>query len=145
MDRLDWIAACAHQLQRRWRTVDPEQLEEVAADLWVDPALRTLSPIRAAAEWLEPVAPNGILARLGVEDLARGMRGLPQPGEGQPARLQAVVDADGLGRVRISYQLMSSRHHKSRHWFWCACHAEFVAYSSQQPAGLGRPASGSRR
>lgn len=28
-----WIAACAHQLQQRWRTVDPVQLEEIAMDL----------------------------------------------------------------------------------------------------------------
>lgn len=27
------IAAGAHELQRRWRTVDPEQLVELAADL----------------------------------------------------------------------------------------------------------------
>ena len=29
-----WIAACAHELQRRWRTVEPMHLEELAADLW---------------------------------------------------------------------------------------------------------------
>ena len=49
MERDDWIAACAHQLQRRWRTVDPEQLDEVAADLWSDARLRAMPPVRAAA------------------------------------------------------------------------------------------------
>ena len=51
-----WIAACAHALQQRWRTVDPAQLEEMAGDLWRDESLRTMPPSEAAATWLEPVA-----------------------------------------------------------------------------------------
>ena len=43
-----WIAACAHALQRHWRTVDPEQLEELARDLWRDERLRGMSPNEAA-------------------------------------------------------------------------------------------------
>ena len=50
-----WIAACAHELQRRWRTVDPEQLEELSADLWRVEELRALSPAQAAKMWLRPV------------------------------------------------------------------------------------------
>jgi len=50
-----WIAACAHQLQRQWRTVDPEQLEEVAADLWRDERLRSMAPAMAAVAWLQPL------------------------------------------------------------------------------------------
>lgn len=50
-----WIAACAHQLQQQWRTVDPAQLEELAGDLWRDEALRALGPDKAARVWLEPV------------------------------------------------------------------------------------------
>ncbi len=50
-----WIAACAHELQRRWRTVDPEQLEELANDLWQVEALRQLAPAQAATEWLRPI------------------------------------------------------------------------------------------
>ena len=50
-----WIAACAHELQRRWRTVEPQQLEEVAADLWRCDWLRVLPPDQAAMEWLRPV------------------------------------------------------------------------------------------
>ena len=50
-----WIAACAHELQRRWRTVEPAQLEEVAADLWRSSTLRKLTPAKAAVEWLRPV------------------------------------------------------------------------------------------
>ncbi|RYG33554.1 MAG: hypothetical protein EON93_09435 [Burkholderiales bacterium] len=51
-----WIAACAHQLQQQWRTVDPSQLEDLAGDLWRDERLRQLSPSEAAQVWLEPVA-----------------------------------------------------------------------------------------
>lgn len=50
-----WIAATAHALHQRWRTVDPETLEEVAADLSRAPELRALTPAMAAAEWLRPV------------------------------------------------------------------------------------------
>ncbi|WP_086922222.1 hypothetical protein [Variovorax sp. JS1663] len=50
-----WIAACAHRLQQRWRTVDPDQLEELAEDLWRDPRLRTMHPDEAARVWLEPL------------------------------------------------------------------------------------------
>ncbi len=51
-----WIHYCARRLKMHWRTVDPEQLEELAADLAGDPNLRALSPIVAAALFLEPVA-----------------------------------------------------------------------------------------
>jgi hypothetical protein len=51
-----WIAACAHALQQRWRTVDPAQLEEVADDLWQNERLRAMPPRQAAESWLEPVA-----------------------------------------------------------------------------------------
>lgn len=59
MERDDWIAVCAHQLQRQWRTVDPDQLDEVAADLWRDPRLRAMAPAEAAVAWLAPVADLG--------------------------------------------------------------------------------------
>ena len=62
MDRDIWIDACAHRLQRQWRTVDPEQLEQVAADLWADPLLRLMSPAEAAVEWLRPVASGDVHA-----------------------------------------------------------------------------------
>jgi hypothetical protein len=55
MDRETWIAACAHRLQRQWRTVDPEQLEEVAGDLWNDEGLREMQPGNAAEKWLAPL------------------------------------------------------------------------------------------
>ena len=51
-----WIAACAHELAKRWRTVDPEQLEGVAEDLAHDAHLREMPPDLAAAEWLRPIS-----------------------------------------------------------------------------------------
>jgi len=50
-----WIAACAHRLQRHWRTVDPFTLEETAAELWRDERLRAMAPAEAATEWLRPL------------------------------------------------------------------------------------------
>jgi hypothetical protein len=49
-----WIFYCARQLKMHWRTVDPEQLEELAVDLALESHLRQLSPQAAAAKWLEP-------------------------------------------------------------------------------------------
>jgi hypothetical protein len=54
-----WIYKCARQLKMHWRTVDPEQLEELAADLARQSHLRQLSPQAAAAKWLEPVLVRG--------------------------------------------------------------------------------------
>ncbi|SEB26366.1 hypothetical protein [Variovorax sp. YR216] len=56
MQREDWIAICAHELQRRWRTVDPEQLDDLAGDLWQNEQLRELPPAQAAIAWLSPIA-----------------------------------------------------------------------------------------
>ncbi|MCY7290120.1 MAG: hypothetical protein LH624_18220 [Cryobacterium sp.] len=55
MERLspqEWIALAAHRLSRRWRHVDAEQLDEVAADLYRDEKLRSLEPTAAADNWL---------------------------------------------------------------------------------------------
>lgn len=50
-----WVAACAHALQRHWRTVDPMQLEEIAEQLRHDEKLRNLTPSEAAQTWLKSV------------------------------------------------------------------------------------------
>lgn len=55
MSDTEWIAACAHGLQRHWRTVDPLELEAVAAEISHDGHLRALPPTEAAVEWLKPV------------------------------------------------------------------------------------------
>ena len=48
----DWIAHCSKRLQQQWRSVGPEQLNEVATELWHDPLWRALPPEMAAVEWL---------------------------------------------------------------------------------------------
>ncbi len=50
-----WIAACAHHLQKHWRTVDRAQLEEVAKEMLENTQLQPLEPEDAAALWLKPV------------------------------------------------------------------------------------------
>ena len=50
-----WIFYCAKRLKMHWRTVSPEQLEELAADLALEPHLREMSQQAAAVMWLEPV------------------------------------------------------------------------------------------
>lgn len=55
MERLssqEWIALVSQRLSYRWRRVDAEQLDEVAADLHRDEKLRSLDPSDAADEWL---------------------------------------------------------------------------------------------
>lgn len=141
MDRSEWIAACAHQLQKRWRTVDPETLEDLAADLWADSAARLLPPMQAAKDWLAPVEPpaprppapspwpsNGILAKLPGDLISLGSRQLPEPTQEQSAQAQTVVvESAHLGAIRVRYQLQEARHRgKSSHFFWCADYAEAV-------------------
>jgi hypothetical protein len=48
----EWIARCSAQLQQRWRTINPDQLDDLANDLWGDVELRRLAPEKAAIEWL---------------------------------------------------------------------------------------------
>lgn len=50
-----WIRACVVQLQRQWRTVDPEVLEDLAHDLARDERLRAMEPGKAALDWLRPI------------------------------------------------------------------------------------------
>ncbi len=52
VSRATWVAACSHHLQRQWRSVDPDLLEDVAAELWADAELKALEPADAAAKWL---------------------------------------------------------------------------------------------
>ncbi|WP_198087031.1 hypothetical protein [Variovorax sp. E3] len=67
---------------------------------------------------------NGILAKIPGDLIARGSQTLPRPADGQPEERHVVLDAGHLGRVRITYRLSRSQHHKSRNWFWTACHAD---------------------
>ena len=50
-----WIAIAAHRLQHRWRSINPGQLDDLAAELWRDEELRALEPERAIDTWLTPI------------------------------------------------------------------------------------------
>ena len=50
-----WIAIAAHRLQHRWRSINPGQLDDLAADLWRDEYLRSLDPSKAVDQWLTPL------------------------------------------------------------------------------------------
>lgn len=79
----------------------------------------------------EYVPSNGILARLPAPVIGAGMQQLPAAG---PEQLQTVrevtVDADAiepefrLGLVRITYEIYSYKHGRSRHWSWRARRAD---------------------
>lgn len=58
LTRPDWIAIAAHRLQYRWRSINPGQLEEVAAEIWNDEHLSALDPAEAVDAWLEPIYPS---------------------------------------------------------------------------------------
>ena len=55
-----WLAAVSARLQQRWPTIDPEQLDDLALDLWRDEKLRAMEPERAADEWLRPVNADAV-------------------------------------------------------------------------------------
>jgi hypothetical protein len=48
-------SSSAHRLQHRWRTINPGQLDDLAADLWQDEQLRKLEPANAVDKWLAPI------------------------------------------------------------------------------------------
>ena len=50
-----WIAIAAHRLQHRWRSINPGQLDDLAAELWRDEQLRGLDPAKVVDHWLAPV------------------------------------------------------------------------------------------
>jgi len=50
-----WIAIAAHRLQHRWRSINPRQLDDLAAELWQDEELRALEPACAVDHWLTPI------------------------------------------------------------------------------------------
>lgn len=70
---------------------------------------------------------RGILGNIPGEFISRAMKDFPPPDDKQPAERKAEVDAGHLGRVRITYELSSSKHHKCRNWFWAPTFAERVA------------------
>ena len=59
----EWVAIAAHRLHYRWRSINPGQLEDVAAELWKDEHLSGLEPARAVDTWLTPILTPPTLQR----------------------------------------------------------------------------------
>lgn len=55
LSQTEWVAIAAHRLHHRWRSINPGQLDEVAAELWNDEQLRDLAPVQAVDAWLTPI------------------------------------------------------------------------------------------
>ena len=55
LSEAQWIAIAAHRLQHRWRSINPGQLDDLAAELWRDEQLRQLEPSKAVDTWLTPI------------------------------------------------------------------------------------------
>ena len=55
---LQWVANCAHRLREQWPHADPTSLQEAAAELWKDEALRVMTPTQAAVVWLRRGIPE---------------------------------------------------------------------------------------
>lgn len=69
---------------------------------------------------------TGILTYVGGHKVAEAMLALPLPTRDGPTHAEAEVDTEYQGRVRIFFELRTSRHHKSSRVFWTAYRAEPV-------------------
>lgn len=73
-----------------------------------------------------PPSKNGILTQVGGQHIASASLQLPaasQAEQDEPQRT-VTVEVPDLGRVRITFQLNTYRHGKSRHWHWLAVRAD---------------------
>jgi hypothetical protein len=69
------------------------------------------------------------LSRIRGEDIATAQRSLPECQQSSPDTVTADVEAQYVGRVRISFTKMRSNHHRMRRWFWAAEIAERIEHA----------------
>jgi len=69
---------------------------------------------------------DGILAQIRGDYVAQAKNLLPPAIAGEDTHAAVELDVPGIGRVRIRFELHSSRTGGARHWFWTATHAELV-------------------
>jgi hypothetical protein len=70
---------------------------------------------------------NGILAKVSGALIAQGANQLPPAGADQPQQQEVVFqDVPYLGAVRITYELNSYSHGRSKHWHWRAVRADLA-------------------
>lgn len=79
-----------------------------------------------------PPPNNGILASVPGQYIAQGQLTLPSP-EDRTEPMTVELDADWVGRVRITYWPYSYRHRRNTFWAWAAKHAEKVATPPPAP------------
>ena len=75
---------------------------------------------------MDPFDEDGILTQIRGDYIARALDMLPPPIAGEDTHATAEVEVPGIGRVRIRFELHSSRRGHSEHWFWTACYAELT-------------------
>lgn len=73
------------------------------------------------------MADNGVLSLIPGDVVAKGSSKLPPAGPESAAEHQVETFEAELGFVRITYQLNSYTHGRSRRWHWLAVYAEKVA------------------
>jgi len=58
VDANQWIAKCAARLQQQWPRVEPDDLHDLACDLFGTKKWRAMPPEEAALEWLRQGIPE---------------------------------------------------------------------------------------
>lgn len=53
-----WIARCSARLQQRWRSIDPQRLDDLALELMREERWRRMEPEAAAVAWLRQGIPD---------------------------------------------------------------------------------------
>lgn len=70
---------------------------------------------------------NGILGKVPGDLIAGALRTLPDPSKPGPEHHEVIIDARGLGRVRLSVERKLARHRRHSHYYWAAWYAEHVS------------------
>lgn len=73
---------------------------------------------------------NGILGKIPGDELAQAIKLLPEPGPGQPDRLQVeTYSARWNIAIRVTYRLGKNPRRSFTNWYWTPCHAEAIGES----------------
>ena len=70
--------------------------------------------------------PDDILRKIRGVDLARAVLALPPCEATAGETVETVIDAAGVGRVRVTFRKFRKKHHRTSLLFWLAERAERV-------------------
>ena len=70
--------------------------------------------------------PDDILRKIRGDDLGRAVLKLPPIETTTAETVEAVIDAAGIGRVRVTFRKFRKHHHRTSLLFWLAERAERV-------------------